>query len=472
LHGGAPTRIVNPVKPAAARTTRTFPSEAIRIVRLGSAGDVTRGALICGAWIVVLGAAARVAVLALQSGAIALLIGLGMIGVLLSVVAFFCALATPILWLDVLLTRRRPGAIEVDEALLVRQRHDETSFPLHAIVGADLAPAEDELSLHTREGDVLRVAVASQEAAERLLAAIASGTVRGTWLASLHRAEALPRWISASWISAALAFVVSLAVSMFLSEPDVALCVGLLAAAAIKGAAFLGRTPELQGSLVVGRDGLALRKKERERFIPFRSVATAEPIPRGVAITLRDGEELRVHLQPRDARMPSRGTSLTHVLGDERQNALLARLRDNLRPAEPEPARAAALLERRGRNVNDWREGLRALLSEAGDYRKPTLSREQAAQVLEDGHAPGELRIGAAMALTLAPEPYEDERAPHGEPVPPLDARTAERLRIAVETCVDQDVRTALHQAVYGELDDATVERALEREMKRGERLR
>jgi hypothetical protein len=83
------------------------------------------------------------------------------------------------------------------------------------------------------------------------------------------------------------------------------------------------------------------------------------------------------------------------------------------------------------------------------------LPKEQALAVLEDGHAPGELRIGAALALTEGGRPGE-HTLPRG-----LDPDTALRLRIAVETCVNQDVRTALRDAIYGDLEDETLDRAL-----------
>ena len=70
-------------------------------------------------------------------------------------------------------------------------------------------------------------------------------------------------------------------------------------------------------------------------------------------------------------------------------------------------------------------------------------------------HAPGELRIGAALALTSGGQAGQ-HTAPRG-----LDPDTVLRLRVAVETCVNQDVRTALRDAIYGELEEETLERAL-----------
>ena len=118
--------------------------------------------------------------------------------------------------------------------------------------------------------------------------------------------------------------------------------------------------------------------------------------------------------------------------------------------------RAGALLERRGRTVRAWRVALAELVREASSgYRTAMLPKEQALAVLEDGHAPGELRIGAALALTVGGRAGE-HTLPRG-----VDADTALRLRIAVETCVNQEVRTALRDAIYGDLDEETLDRAM-----------
>ncbi len=96
----------------------------------------------------------------------------------------------------------------------------------------------------------------------------------------------------------------------------------------------------------------------------------------------------------------------------------------------------------------DLAAAIAELVREAsGGYRTAMLPKEQALAVLEDGRAPGELRIGAALALTVGGRAGE-HTLPRG-----LDADTALRLRIAVETCVNQDVCTALRDAIHGDLE-------------------
>jgi hypothetical protein len=451
----------------ASRPSRLLRSRAVAIQRFGGAGDVTRGALLCGAWLGVIAAAVRVAMLAFESGGLVIAIPLGMIAVMLFLVGFFCTLAAPLLWLSALLARRRPGALEVGEALFIDQRGERSVQPLLSVVGAHLSPTEDELTLRTREGDLIRAAVDSESDAEALLSALAGGTIRGTWLATLYNPDDPPRWIASSWISAAVAFVFALLFSIFLMEPDAAISLAVLAAAGVKAAAFLLRKPEVRGSVVVGRDGLAIRENEAERFVAFGAIAEVEEIEGGVGLSLRSGDQLRLVLRPRRALDPAGTLPLTLVLADKRRAEMLARVGAELRQSPVEPPRAGTLLERKGRSVSAWREGLRTLLSEAGDYRKAMLSREQAAQVLEDGHANGELRIGAALALTLPLTPAKEGANSEGPRVPRVDRQTAERLRIAVETCVDQEVRIALRQAIYGELDEETLERAMKADARR-----
>jgi hypothetical protein len=148
--------------------------------------------------------------------------------------------------------------------------------------------------------------------------------------------------------------------------------------------------------------------------------------------------------------------SLTAELSAWRRGRLLGLLREGILPGGPEIVRAGGLLERRGRTVRAWRAALSELVREAsGGYRTAMLPKEQALAVLEDGHAPGELRIGAALALTVGGRRSE-HTIPRG-----LDPDTALRLRIAVETCVNQEVRTALRDAIYGDLDEETLDRAM-----------
>ncbi len=452
--------------PEASRPSRVFRSTAVSIQRYGGAEDVTRGALLCGAWLVVIAAAVRIAMLAFDGGGLVIAIPLGMIAVMLFLVGFFCVLAAPMLWLSALLARRRPGSLEVGEALFVEQRGDKSAQPLLSIVGAHLSPAADELTLRTREGDRIRAAVGSEQEALALLSALARSTIRGTWLATLYNPDDPPRWIASSWISAAVAFALGLLFTVFLMGVDASLSASILAAAGVKAAAFLLRKPEVRGSVVVGRDGLAIREDEQERFVAFGAIAAVEEIDGGAQIVLRNGEAVRLVLQPRRVADPPGAIPLTAVLADKRRVELLERARAELREHATETPRAGTLLERRGRSVSAWKSGLRALLSEAGDYRKAMLSREQAAQVLEDGHARGELRIGAALALTLPVVPEGEARQDDAPRVPRVDRQTAERLRIAVETCVDQEVRIALRQAIYGELDEETLERAMKADLR------
>jgi hypothetical protein len=65
--------------------------------------------------------------------------------------------------------------------------------------------------------------------------------------------------------------------------------------------------------------------------------------------------------------------------------------------------------------------------------------------VVKDGDAPPGRRIGAALALGSSGHP---------------EAR--EKIRAAAEACASQGVRVALERAAEDDLDDATLERALE----------
>lgn len=364
--------------------------------------------------------------------------------------------AAPIVWLSAYFTQLRDGSLRIEDGLVVGEGSAETVLPLVMITGASLSAERDELELRTRDGDVILAQVRSKNQALAIVEAIAAGKVHGTWIASLHRREAAARWASFPWAGSLGAALLGFLAALPFTRPENALMAAVLAFGAVRIAAASARRPGIIGSLVLGKDGLALKQGPADRFIAFDAIARVDETEAGARLTLTSGEAIGVDIVPAQPLDQDPFGSLTAELAAWRRAELLTLLRRELRPEGPEITRAGALLERRGRTVRAWREALSELTREAsGDYRTASLPKDQALAVLEDGHAASELRIGAALALTAGGSAGQ-HRAPRG-----LDPDTQLRLRVAVETCVNQDVRTALRDAIYGELHEDTLDRAL-----------
>lgn len=414
-----------------------------------------RGAGWCVVGLVLIGAFTRLLFAGFAMGGMMISIPLILIALGLFAVGGLCALGAPLLWLTERFSRSGAGSLHVEHGLVLREGDVTHVLPLSTVTFASLSPLEDELELRTREGDVIRATVSGDEDALALVEAIAVSKVHGTWLASLHRREPAAGWVEFGWLSACAAALLVVVVTLPLVPADVALAVGVLASGAVRAFAANAKKPGVTGSIVLGKDGIALKQAMNERFIAFGNIERVDETEAGAQLSLRDGEVVAVDILPVVRPEVTTPGTLTAALSAWRRAQLVALLREGIRPEGAEIVRAGALLERRGRTVSAWRAALIELMREAsGGYRTASLPREQALAVLEDGHAPGELRIGAALALSTGGRAGE-YATPRG-----LDPDTVRRLRIAVETCVNQDVRTALRDAIYGELEEETLDRA------------
>jgi hypothetical protein len=427
----------------------------IRVQRFSGPRDMIQSALWCAGGLALIAALLCLVFAAFELAAMLLAIPLLLVAFGLFIVAGFCVLGAPLLWIAQHLVRFGSGSLHVEHGLVLAEGGIPNVVPLSAVTFASLSPLEDELTLRTREGDVIQAKVSGDDEALALVEAIAVSKVHGTWLATLYRRAPAARWVQVRWLGAVIAALLASVVLLPFVSVNVAIALGVLVGGAVHAGASRAKKPDILGSVVLGTDGLALKYATSERFIAFGSIARVDETEAGAQLSLLDGEVVDVDvvpLVPVDAKAPG---TLTATLSAQRRAQLLQLVREGLRAERGESDRAGALLERRGRTVRAWREGLLELMREAGGgYRTATLPREQAFAVLEDGHAPGELRIGAALALSTGGRAGE-HATPRG-----LDADTVVRLRIAVETCVNQDVRTALRDAIYGELEEETLERA------------
>ncbi|MFO0625826.1 MAG: hypothetical protein U0325_09445 [Polyangiales bacterium] len=286
-----------------------------------------------------------------------------------------------------------------------------------------------EVELALRNGDVLAVEVRDRQEADALLDAVNVApreralTMRlGGPLMDLTIGAAafLPGGCAAS--------LVAVSVERMLHLPSVAtgFLLFTLTALAIAFSVTTLRPPEVR----VGHDGVSTRGGRGAWFAPWTEITQ---------IT-RHGNTLTFSLRSGDARVLSlAGTPAA------RRDALCARIAEAHAEALAPRDLSARLvaLDRQGRDLDAWREALRAIPTARDDYRQTGLSRDELVAALSDPHAPEERRIAAAFVLSS------------------MDPDTAAaRVRIAVETLAHDPAREALRRAAEGTLDEDALRHA------------
>jgi hypothetical protein len=196
--------------------------------------------------------------------------------------------------------------------------------------------------------------------------------------------------------------------------------------------------------LVIGTDGVALGK----RFYAHRDIASVVPFGWGVHLVLHDGSVVPLPVRGRGrAALPTGAAERVteHAIDHEIREAILARIADarSVRTGSP-TSRPIEALERRASPLAAWRERLRNLLEREPTYRAPAVHGGELRRLVADPAATPEQRIAATVALSASAAP-SDRR----------------KLRIAVGTCADADLRAALEHAAAGEIDERRLARVL-----------
>lgn len=211
-----------------------------------------------------------------------------------------------------------------------------------------------------------------------------------------------------------------------LARPDLALPALLLA-----GLAVAFTLPLIGGDVRIGADGISFRKLLRRRFAAFERIANLEREVDGVTVILDDGQRVRLHAASPGAEVLVREL----VAGARRQ-----------RSGAQTGTALESVLDRRGRDAASWRGALEQLLTNPGGYRVPTVARKDLVRVVEDGGAPPDRRVAAAIALRVA-----GTRKPR------------QRVLAAARASADEDLRAALEAAADGEVDEEAIARATRR---------
>lgn len=345
---------------------------------------------------------------------------------------------------------RAPGVVDIDGGTVrAVTQHRTLSFALADITDGWLQPG-GRVSLRLQTGVVLELDLPSEAEGQALLEACG--------LAARQRALSVPLPSEASAASAGTAIATAgagvlgcgslfaLAVlAVGLSQlrqgwdgGDVVASLLILGLLALLGTALRRVVGTLSpGRAIIGLDGVRVDKGLASSFVPHDDIAEIVPDERGVRLERRSAPALHLRtvragdrpLPPFDDLAPPASEAATL------RQTLITRLRD-ARAGEGAPPSIASL-DRSGRPLKAWRADLARLTSADGGYRAQGLSRDALLEVLESGRSLPERRVAVAMAL----------RDTH-------DLEVRQRVRVAIDTCADEDLKRALEQAAEGELEE------------------
>ncbi len=341
---------------------------------------------------------------------------------------------------------RQPANLRVEpDALVITQRSRARRVQRSRIEGGVLVPgAPPRVELYLSGGDVLRVVMDDQATAESFLDALDLGA----------RERRVRVELAEPWRRAALALVRVAVVALFwflvlgwgvgayersyaeklpfiFMGPWMACIVGTIAAWS-----WLRRAP----SVVVGDDAVVVERGVGTTRHAYTDLAAAWA--EGRSLWLRDHEGRVTEVSGGLGLPGPTAQGSTDTLRAVADRIMAARARAaGARPT----AELGARLDRAGRTISEWREGLAALLDPTTSYRRQAVGPHEVASVLEDGAASPERRIGAALALVATGEP---------------GAR--ERVRVAAGLTAGEALRAARERAAEQEADDEALGRAVE----------
>jgi hypothetical protein len=360
-------------------------------------------------------------------------------------------------------TVSRPGVVSVGgAAITVDQRGNDQQgnrriYPMRDVLEGWLEEP-DEVYLRMQGGETLVVKVRSTQEGERLLeAADLSASERVVRMPLTSAASTIPfgrvlAILGVVGLSPVTIFSAAVVAAMVkdpakLLQPGGFLGSGMMIAfTATLGFMFYTLVAALRRrEVTVGTDGLVYRSTFARDFIPYAQVTQVAADPRGVRVVR--GRSSVVLPTSEGALLPAPGQSAalpSTAAGVKRREALLDRIEAAMAARRTSGSASANLthLDRKGRPLLAWREDLQRLIKAPSLYRGAGFAKSELAEVIEDPGASAERRVGAALALRVAD---------------PEEAR--KRVRVAVDACADDDLRSALESAAEGEIAEDQLEK-------------
>jgi hypothetical protein len=281
------------------------------------------------------------------------------------------------------------------------------------------------LELHLCDGRVLRARVEDKRDSRAVLERLGLGPERRRIAITLG---------GESWRLGYTAFLVAAIATLAAADNlgPVTVLVALLVTAVVP----LARRLTAPAQVVIGAEGVVIRRGRRPEVVPFADIERAWS-------ESRLGDDGRLILQLRGRR----GARLRRIVvrGDfELATGLADRIHEALATARREAVAAAVRLDPEGRSVAEWRAALAGLLHGNAGYRIAAVGADDLIAMVGDASAPAPWRIGAALALRESDHP---------------EARA--RVRFAADACADDEVRAALEAAAAEELDETPIQRVI-----------
>jgi hypothetical protein len=335
---------------------------------------------------------------------------------------------------------RSPGSVSVEDgAIVVHVRGRTHRFRVEDAVSGwtepESKPDAETAVLQMRDGTEVRVSSVAPDAMERLLRAAGVAPdqravkirVRPGASAAGRALAILMTFVSVMFALVCFGMTLAAVFGMFFeAAAPLLVLIGVLSLLGV-GFGFVARSfgaSLFSTVLTVGTDGVVVERRMRKRILRRAEIVDVGVVPGALVLHLEGGEDVSV------------------PAGMDAAIALLNRMEEALQSG-PRTGASLARLDRGGRPVAAWIAELRGLSRGTLGYRRAALARNELLDVVKDGAAPAERRIGAAVALSAD---ADDE------------ARAA--LRIAADTCVDPRLRVVLDGAA--EMAEEELEAAVE----------
>ena len=185
-------------------------------------------------------------------------------------------------------------------------------------------------------------------------------------------------------------------------------------------------------NVVVGDDGLTIKRFMSQRFIPFDQIVKMEQdMPGRLRVDLNNGEVVVVGAR---------------AAGRRYAHALKQRIEEAMNPETGSAAAALQVLSRGQRTLTEWRSALGGLFAIQPGYRGPRLTVQDALTIVSDATRTEEHRISAAVALADAKD---------------LDLDAREKFRVAAHASANPRLRVVLEGLADEALDEAQLIEAL-----------
>lgn len=236
-----------------------------------------------------------------------------------------------------------------------------------------------------------------------------------------------------SFVKGLLAFMATMAAATAALDPVAHLWTLLLAPLLATAATVLVVRRFGSPRVIVGADGLRITGGLRTVFVPFSEITGIGSVQ--ATLDGQDGGGIVVERRTGSLMLPTVGQSR------DESAALATRIREGMARFGETVARPLAALERNGRSLTEWRGDLERWIVAGGSFRDPALGKDDLERVLADARAPAERRVGAALALRVA------------------DETAVARIRVAAETCANEELRAAFEAVADDAIDEGTLSR-------------